>query len=373
MNRVVVTGLGILSAIGHGLQAFERGLREGRSGIRFRPELAALGFRCQVAGVPEGIEELCERYFDPVTMLGMDRYTAIGCIAGVDCWDDAGLSRQPAAEVDWDTSVVFGSALGALETARKTLSPAIDSGQVRRLGSAIPERVMWSSASARLGGLLGVGGQVTTNSSACSTGTEAIANGYWMIREGRARRVLAGGCEGDSPYLWAGFDATRVLCRNFNRTPDRASRPMSATAAGFVPAAGAGAMMLESLEGALARGAKIYAEVGGAASNCGGQRNGGTMTFGNPEGVRRCIRAGIDCAGIAPDDIDLISGHLTSKTGDTFDQQLALRFATSRRALSAAQRAEIPFRPRARRRRSHRMRGRRSAVAEGLRPPVAEL
>jgi 3-oxoacyl-(acyl-carrier-protein) synthase len=95
MNRVVVTGLGVLSAIGHGLQAFERGLREGRSGIRFRPELAALGFRCQVAGVPEGIEELCERCFYPVTMLGMDRYTAIGCIAGLDCWDDAGLSRQP--------------------------------------------------------------------------------------------------------------------------------------------------------------------------------------------------------------------------------------------------------------------------------------
>jgi 3-oxoacyl-(acyl-carrier-protein) synthase len=130
-------------------------------------------------------------------MLGMDRYTAIGCIAGLDCWDDAGLSRQPAAGVDWDTSVVFGSALGALETAGKTLSPATDAGQVRRLGSAIPERVMWSSASARLGGLLGVGGQVTTNSSAWSTGTEAIANGYWMIREGRARRVLAGGCEGE--------------------------------------------------------------------------------------------------------------------------------------------------------------------------------
>jgi 3-oxoacyl-(acyl-carrier-protein) synthase len=319
MNRVVVTGLGVLSPIGHGLLAFERGLREGRSGIRFRPELAALGFRCQVAGVPEDIEELGEQYFDQVTLLGMDRYSVIGCIAGLDCWDDAGLSRQPVSETDWDTSVAFGSALGGLETAGKTLIPTMDAGQVRRLGSAIPERVMWSSASARLGGLLGVGGQVTSNSSACGTGTEAIANGYWMIRHGRAARVLAGGCEGDSPYLWAGFDAMRVLCRNFNQAPERAARPMSASAAGFVPAAGAGAVMLENLESALARGARIYAEVAGAAANCGGQRNGGTMTFGNPEGVRRCIRAAIADATIEPEDIDLISGHLTSTAGDTFE------------------------------------------------------
>ena len=319
MDRVVVTGLGVLSPIGHGLQAFEGGLREGRSGIRFRPELLALGFRCQVAGVPEGIEELRGEYFDPVTLLGMDRYTIIGCIAGLDCWEDAGFSRQPSPEVDWETAVVFGSALGGLEIAGKTLIPSMDGGQVRRLGSVIPERLMWSSASARLGGLLGVGGQVTSNSSACSTGTEAIANGYWMIRQGRATRVLAGGCEGDSPYLWAGFDAMRVLCRNFNEAPDRASRPMSASAAGFVPAAGAAAVMLESLESALMRGARIYAEVAGAAANCGGQRNGGTMTFGNPEGVRRCIRAAIADAGIKPEDIDLISGHLTSTAGDTFE------------------------------------------------------
>ena len=318
-DRVVVTGLGVLSPIGDGLETFESGLREGRSGIQFRPELEALGFRCQVARVPEGIEKLRDQYFDHVTLLGMDRYTTIGCIAGLDCWEDAGFSRRPTTDVDWETSVVFGSALGGLETAGKTLTPAMDAGHVRPLGSVIPERLMWSSASARLGGLLGLGGQVTTNSSACSTGTEAIANGFWIIREGRAARVLAGGCEGYSPYIWAGFDAMRVLCRNSNQTPDRASRPMSASAAGFVPAAGAGAVMLESLPSALARGAKIYAEVAGAAATCGGQRNGGTMTFGNPEGVRRCIHRALAVAGLVAEDVDLISGHLTSTAGDVFE------------------------------------------------------
>jgi 3-oxoacyl-(acyl-carrier-protein) synthase len=140
-----------------------------------------------------------------------------------------------------------------------------------------------------------------------------------MVREGQVARVLAGGCEGDSPYVWAGFDAMRVLSRNFNHAPERASRSMSATACGFVPSAGAGALMLEDLESAQARGARIYAEVAGGAVNCGGQRNGGTMTFPNPEGVRRCIQSAVQSAGVKPEEIDLISGHLTATKGDPIE------------------------------------------------------
>src|SRR3954463_15532521 len=90
-NRVVVTGLGVLAPIGHGLADFERGLREGRSGVRARPELAALGLACQVAAVPEHLDELRDRYFAPAVQLGMARHTVIACIAGLDCWHDAGL------------------------------------------------------------------------------------------------------------------------------------------------------------------------------------------------------------------------------------------------------------------------------------------
>jgi 3-oxoacyl-(acyl-carrier-protein) synthase len=189
------------------------------------------------------------------------------------------------------------------------------------MGSVVPERIMGSAACARLAGLLGVGGQTTSNSSACATGTEAIIEGYWAVREGRAARVVAGGCEGDSRYIWAAFDAMRVLSRNFNHAPERASRPLSVTAGGFVPASGSGALMLESLESALARGARIYAEVAGAAVNCGGQRNGGSMTAANPEGVRRAIRAAVDDAQISPRDIDLISGHLTATMADVREVQ----------------------------------------------------
>jgi 3-oxoacyl-(acyl-carrier-protein) synthase len=107
-----------------------------------------------------------------------------------------------------------------------------------------------------------------------------------------------------------------VLCRGFNDEPERASRPMSASAGGFVPSSGAGVLVLESLEQALARGARIHAEVLGAAVNCGGHRGGGSMTAPNPEGIRRCIGAAIRDAGVAPDEIDAINGHLTATGAD---------------------------------------------------------
>ncbi len=318
-QRVVITGMGVLAPNGHGLSAFEQALRDGRSGIRFRPEMARLGFGCQVAGVPEETDALAAQYFDPTELAGMDRHVVMGSIAALDCWKDAGFERAFDGPVDWETAVAFGSGIGSIDTVGRTLVPMTDAGRVRRLGSSIPERIMTSSASARIAGLLGLGGQILSVSSACATGTEALIDGYRMIREGRAARVLAGGCESDSVYIAASFDAMRVLSRNYNDEPARASRPLSATAAGFVPSGGAAALMLESLASATARGARIYAEISGGAVNCGGMRNGGTMTAGNREGVQRCIRAALCSANIHPRRIDLISGHLTATKADPLE------------------------------------------------------
>jgi 3-oxoacyl-(acyl-carrier-protein) synthase len=187
---------------------------------------------------------------------------------------------------------------------------------VRRLGSTVVEQVMASGISARVSGLLALGNQVTTNSSACSTGSEAIVEGMLRIRQGLAERMVCGGSEGASHHIWAGFDAMRVLARHSNEAPERASRPMSASAGGFVPGAGAGVVLLESLESARARGARIRAEVLGGAVNCGGHRGGGSMTAPNPAGVRRCIRAALADARIAPSDVDAINGHLTATGAD---------------------------------------------------------
>jgi len=203
-----------------------------------------------------------------------------------------------------------------MDTIAEKVIPLTDGGNVRRLGSTSVEQVMSSGVSARLSGLLALGNQVTTNSSACSTGSEAISMGFDRIRSGRAKRMLCGGVEGASHYIWAGFDAMRVLCRKFNDAPERASRPMSASAAGFVPSAGAGVLLLESLESALERDARIYCELAGSAVNCGGHRGGGSMTAPNPESVRRCIRAALDDAGLAPERVGAINGHLTATAAD---------------------------------------------------------
>src|SRR5947208_16994252 len=116
MNRVVVTGIGVLAPNGHGAAEFEQALRQGRSGITSRPERAALGFGCTVGGIPGNIDLLRDRYFDSTQLMGMDRHAVMGCIAGLDCWEDAGFSREASDTVDWDTALSFGSGIGSVET-----------------------------------------------------------------------------------------------------------------------------------------------------------------------------------------------------------------------------------------------------------------
>jgi 3-oxoacyl-(acyl-carrier-protein) synthase len=317
-RRVVVTGMGVVAPNGVGLEAFDEALRAGRSGLRHQPKLVDLAFGCTVAGVPQGADAIAEAYFDSDLLLAMNANHRFGAIAAVDAWTDAGFAR-PARDdehVHWEAGAILGTGIGGLDTVGEKLVPMTDAGKVRRLGSTIVEQVMSSGVSARVSGILALGNQVSTNSSACSTGTEAILEGAARIRAGLAERMLCGGSEGDSHYIWAGFDGMKVLSRRFNDSPEKASRPMSASAGGFVPGAGAGVLHLESLESAQKRGARIHAEVLGGHLNCGGHRGGGSMTAPNPESVRRCIRGALDDAGISPRDVGAISGHLTATGAD---------------------------------------------------------
>ncbi len=317
-RRVVVTGMGVVAPNGVGLAAFDAALRAGKSGLRHVPKLAELGFGCTVGGVPEGTDEVAERYFDGELLMAMNGNHRYGAIAAIDAWTDAGFERPHAGDehVYWEAGAVLGTGVGGLDTVGEKLVPATDAGKVRRLGSTIVEQVMGSGVSARISGLLALGNQVTSNSSACSTGTEAIVIGAERIRQGLAERMLCGGSEGASHYSWAGFDAMKVLSRRFNDEPEKASRPMSASAGGFVPGSGAGVLHLESLEHAEKRGARIYAELLGGFVNCGGHRGGGSMTAPNPESVRRCIRGALADGAIAPHEVDAISGHLTATGAD---------------------------------------------------------
>jgi 3-oxoacyl-(acyl-carrier-protein) synthase len=320
-KRIVITGMGVAAPNGHGLDAFAEALREGRSGIRHIKELEDLNFGCQVGGIPENFETVRKSYFDHEKLMSINDNIGYASVAAIDAWRDAGF-EVPGGDDDgvhWDTGVILGSGIGGMDTIARSVVPMVNEGKVRRMGSRIVEQVMNSGTSARIAGLLALGNQATSNSSACSTGNEAIIDSMWRIRMGLAKRMLAGGSEGASPYIWSGFDAMRVICRKFNDQPERASRPMSATASGFVPGAGGAVLVLEDLETARQRGARIYAEVAGGAVNCGGQRMGGTMTAPNPAGVRRCIQDAIANAGITPHDIQAINGHLTATYADPME------------------------------------------------------
>lgn len=314
--------MGVVSPNAHGIDSFHQALKQGHSGIRFIPELQELNFACCIAGVPKDFEEIGRRYFPEKQISRMNGAIGYASVAALDAWKDAGL-HPPSDEsaADWETGAIVGCGIGDMELIATTLVPFVNSGKVRKLGSRIVEQVMGSGMSARIAGLLGLGNQVTSNSSACSTGTEAIVEAFWRIRSGLAKRMIAGGAEGASPYTWAGFDAMRVLSRKFNDRPEKGSRPMSASASGFVPGAGAGVLVLEELDTAIGRRARIYAEIIGGRVNCGGQRGGGSMTAPNPEGVRRCIADAIADANISPDEIDAINGHLTATFADPYEIQ----------------------------------------------------
>lgn len=320
-RRVVVTGMGVISSNAHGLTDFESALRNGKSGIRHFSELADLKFSCQVGGKPENLEEISKKYFSESDRIAMNEVMQYSAIASIDAWRDAGL-EVPAFDsndVAWDTGAVIGVGLGGMDTIVGRVYPSISQGKVRRMGSTTVEQTMNSCASAKVSGLLALGNQVTSNSSACNTGTEAIVDAFLRIQSGLAEKMLAGGAEGSSPFIWGGFDAMRVINPDSNGAPEKASRPMSATAGGFIPGSGSGILFLESLESAEKRNARIYAEILGGFVNCGGHRLGGSMTAPNHMGVQRCIGEAVKMSGIKPADIDYINGHLTATFADPFE------------------------------------------------------
>jgi 3-oxoacyl-[acyl-carrier-protein] synthase-1 len=318
-KRVVITGLGVVAPNGVGIPAFSHALKNGISGIRYDTQLQELQFSCQIAGKPEITDELKSQYFTELELRGFNSTGILyGVIAGMEAWKNAGLPIEINEEPDWDSGTIFGSGTSGIDKFRESIYK-IDEFQTRRLGSTVVAQTMSSGISAYLGGKLGLGNQVTTNSSACSTGTEAIIMAYDRIKSGQAKRILAGSTGDSGPYIWAGFDALRVCSSKYNENPELGSRPMSATAAGFVPGSGAGALLIEDLDTALKRGATIYAEILGGNVNSGGQRGNGSMTAPNSTAVQRCITDAIQNSGILPTDIDAINGHLTATTKDSLE------------------------------------------------------
>ena len=317
-KRVVITGLGVCAPNGSTIAEFSEAIKNGVSGIQSIPQLKDLKFSCQIGGIPDISEERINNYLTPLQQRGFNSSGILyGIISGIDALKDAGIHTE-TKKPNWNLGIIFGAGTSGVEKFREAIYK-IDAGNTRRLGSTSVIQIMGSGTTAYLTGITGAANQVTTNSSACATGTEAILMGYERIANGKATQMLCGSTSDHGPYVWAGFDALKVMTYKHNEDPTKASRPMSETASGFVPGSGSGALVLESLESAEKRGAKVYAEVLGGAVNSGGQRGGGSMTAPNSEAVQRCIKEAIAASEINPSEIDYINGHLTATTKDAVE------------------------------------------------------
>lgn len=318
-NRVVITGMGVVSPNGVGLEKFTHAIQNGISGIKHQQLLSDLKFSCQIAGLPEVSPELAAEYFTPLELRNFNSTGILyGVIAGLDAWKDAGLEVNQTDEPFWDYGMIFGAGTSGIDRFREAIY-TIDKLEIRRLGSTVVAQTMNSGVSAYLSGKIGLGNQISTNSSACCTGTESLLAAYQRIKAGQATVILAGATSDSGPYIWGGFDGMKVCTYKHNDTPTQGSRPMSATASGFVPGSGAGAFVVESLTHAKARGAKIYAEILGGHANSGGQRGAGTMTAPNSTAVQRCIVKALENAEVKANEIDAINGHLTATAMDALE------------------------------------------------------
>lgn len=299
MRRVVVTGMGIVSSIGNNLDEVTTSLREARSGIVRAEEYAELGFRCQVHGAPNiDVEALVDRR----NMRFHGRGTAWNHIAMDQAIADAGLSEEEVSNPR--TGIIMGSGGPSTRTIVDSADITREKGP-KRVGPFAVPKAMSSTASATLATFFKIKGINYSISSACATSNHCIGNAVEMIQYGKQDRMFAGGCEDLDWTLSVLFDAMGAMSSKYNDTPATASRAYDKNRDGFVIAGGAGVLVLEDLETALARGAKIYGEVVGY----GATSDGYDMVAPSGEGAERCMRMALSTV---EGKIDYINPHATS-------------------------------------------------------------
>jgi len=299
MRRVVVTGMGIVSSIGNNTQEVLASLREAKSGISRAGDYAERGFRCQVHGAPT-LD--AEAIIDRRAMRFLGGGAAWNHIAMEQAIRDAGLE---SSEISHDrTGIIMGSGGPSTRTIVEAADTTRNKGP-KRVGPFAVPKAMSSTASATLATWFKIKGVNYSISSACATSNHCIGNAMEIIKHGRQDMIFAGGCEELDWTLSVLFDAMGAMSTKFNDHPDKASRAYDVDRDGFVIAGGAGVVVLEELEHAQARGAKIYAEVAGY----GATSDGYDMVAPSGEGAVRCMKQALE--GItAP--VDYINPHATS-------------------------------------------------------------
>ncbi|WP_027854004.1 beta-ketoacyl-ACP synthase I [Marinobacterium litorale] len=312
MRRVVVTGMGIVSCLGNDKEAVLNSLKEGRSGIKYQPEYADLGFRSQVAGsVDIDLDSLIDRKLRRF----MGNAAAYAYVAMNQAVEDSGLSEDQVSNVR--TGLIAGSGGASSADIVEAADILRDKG-VRRVGPYRVTRTMGSTVSACLATPFKIKGVNYSITSACATSAHCIGAAMEQIQLGKQDVIFAGGGEELHWSLTCMFDAMGALSSKYNDTPELASRAYDANRDGFVIAGGAGMLVLEDLEHAKARGAKIYAELVGY----GATSDGYDMVAPSGEGAVRCMQQAMSTVD---GKIDYINSHGTSTPAGDIQELKAMK------------------------------------------------
>src|SRR6516225_206566 len=299
MRRVVVTGMGIVSSIGNNTQEVLASLREAKSGIVRAEKYAELGFRCQVHGAPTlDAAEVVDRR----AMRFLGGGAAWNHVAMQQAIRDSGVEEKDISNER--TGIVMGSGGPSCRAIIEAADTARTKGS-KRVGPFAVPKAMSSTASATLATWFKIKGVNYSISSACATSNHCIGNAAELIQWGKQDLIFAGGCEELDWSLSVLFDAMGAMSTKFNDTPQRASRAFDKDRDGFVIAGGAGVLVLEELEHAKARGARIYGEIVGYGANS----DGYDMVQPSGEGAVRCMRMAL---ATVKEPIDYINPHATS-------------------------------------------------------------
>lgn len=328
MNRVVITGLGVVSALGQDLDTLWNNLAAGKSGVSHIESFDASEYGTTIAASIKDFNP--EQYIERREARRMDRFVQFGVVAALKALADAQLNIKEQTDAE-RVGVIVGSGIGGLTTWEEQHRVLLEKGPKRVSPFFIPMMIA-NMASGQISMITGAKGPNTTAVTACATGTHSIGDSFKMIQRGDADVMICGGAEATiSPVGVAGFNALRAMSTR-NDEPEKASRPFDRDRDGFVMGEGSGVLILESLEHAQKRGARIYAEVIGYGMSGDAYH----ITDPDPEGAARCMKRAIKDAGIQPEAIDYINAHGTSTPVGDISETKAIKMAVGDHAYKLA-------------------------------------
>jgi len=327
-TRVVVTGLGVISPLGNDLATFWRRLVAGESGVGEITRFDHSEYRVHIAAEVQGFN--AEDYIEKRQARRLDLFSQFAVAAGKDAAADAGFDPRPEAT---RVGAVVGSGVGGLQTLHAETLKLLEKGPERVNPLLVPMMIP-NMGAAHVSLALGTKGPLSATSTACAAGSDAIGYAARIIRSGDADVMFAGGSEAPvCPIAVAGFAAARALSTS-SGDPAEASRPFDAGRDGFVIGEGAGCLVLESLEHALARGAHIYAELAGAGMSSDAFHM--TLPDETGESQARAVTMALDEAGLRPSDVDYVNAHGTATEAGDLAETKALKVALGEHARSVA-------------------------------------